>query len=801
MPLEANLFYGGSSSPSSSRAAAGRPKRPLAYSTETTASPSSSRSTASTSPNMHTPSPSRTSRIPPPPPASPTPSSSRSRSNGSGSRRRPASTTKTSPDKFKLHFQGRVYRPFAATSPASARKLYSPSQGLLGQPDELVRDADAIIDCPCTRNIDDSTLMIQCDECEIWLHARCVGFEYEEQCPDVYLCRKCAPSASAGKRNSSTIASERLRETTPEPDITNTTYPGARPSPPPSSSPYLSDSEDGGLEVEVPVPLNSSPLNRTPTRTPTKRTPISPSQYAISRNLPAEFANASPIVKASPSHPLLTPSKRNKADICETAGAIPQTHQQLKKEEMSLHDAHSVPLPDHYAALLNLHAAVERALLLHLATEGSKACSAAVATPASDSATSTSSGNSETLVVDLPNLATFTGIRAVVERGSGRRFGPTELAQLVWLWEGGLNGPQASEEDDLFTSSDSMASRKKEGRRGGLSMTVSSTRELDRNSGKRVHTWGIGIHLELKQNVQLPALELVGSSPSSSSSRQGALSSLDSPATPALKRVGMSVLPLWSSKAEYRREEMRRRLGECVLKAHDDFSSRSTHADPHSPSKKKRLSDSFRETVMLPPTPPPSNRKRTMSSITSHGFVKGFILDALPPIPAASLPQLGPSSTGTLSLPSLANSKSSGIANADVADIAREERAEMMPSTRDTTTRPAMSTTEDKRQSLLNGTKIAAPKAPVEQRAMSLLDRVSCDELPLLKAFELIPCFQIKAKEAAQMAAKESQASASGNDSLMMGKNLAKKTSHSAARMSLEAASVRAKKKASQKLL
>lgn len=691
MPLEANLFYGGVPSPTSSRSSS-TSKRPLTSAGVAASSPDMP--VASTSRLHHTPNASHTSRIPPPP-SSPTPTPRRR--SGGGSRRRPA-TFKVSPDKFKLHFQGRVYRPFAATSPPNARKLYSPSQGLLGQPDELVDDADAIIDCPCERNIDDSSLMIQCEECEIWLHARCVGIQYEEECPQEYYCRKCVPSSAAKQRGgkSGDRLVQRNRQSTPEAGHSTN-----RQHSPPSSTAVSESDDDGGLEVEIPTPLASSPLNRTPTRTPTKRNPASPSQYSISRNLLSDFANASPIIKASPSHPLLTPSKRSKAapsSIQSNASTTPSKRSKTDQERPKELDSSTVPLPEHYTALLNLHAAVERALLLHLATEGSKACSAAVAMSEGGAL------GAENLVVDVPNLATFTGIRAVVERGANKRFGPTELAQLVWLWEGGLNGPQASE--DVFASS---PAKKKDGRRGGLSMTVSSSRELDRSTGKRVHTWGIGIHLELKQNVQLPALEVVGGSPTS-------VKAQDVGSSPSLKRVGMSVLPWWSSKAEYRREEMRRRLGECVIKAHEDFSAGSSSFDAG--THKKCTSDS----VTLPPTPPPSNSKKS-SSAARNNFIRGFILDALPPIPAATLPPLGPSSVASLSSPALLTSQ--GVANADVADIAREERDMILPSTRDTSSRPSKAVTEERRQMLLNGSKETAPKAPAAQRAISLLDRVS----------------------------------------------------------------------------
>jgi hypothetical protein len=279
----------------------------------------------------------------------------------------------------------------------------------------------------------------------------------------------------------------------------------------------------------------------------------------------------------------------------------------------------------------------------------------------------------------------------------------------------------------------------KEGRRGGLSMTVSSTREMDKISGKKAYTWGIGINLQLKQNIQLPALELVDGTSSTSSvsaSAPASTSSNDHLATPpatSVKRYGLSVLPLWSSKAEYRRQEMRRRLGECVLKAHDNFSSgtgSSSSSLSSSPlSKRDRLSGAFNQPG-LPPTPPPSNRKKNsiIMGSSSNGLTKGFILDALPPIPAATLPPLGPATILPVSVPVTTNT---GIANADMVDIARADQKAMMPHTGDTSGRPARSHpgADERKITLLDGQKADVKKAPVEERAMSLLDRVSRESL------------------------------------------------------------------------
>lgn len=648
----------------------------------------------------------------------------------------------------------------------------------------MVNDSEAIIDCICKDNEDDSTLMIQCDDCDVWVHARCVGFETEDDCPEDYRCKKCAPAfaiSMATKQPAKLVVNDtqktREREHTPPSLTDNNDYSIKRlanasslsASPTISSEEQkTSDSEDGGLEVEQPSPLtatgglNSSPLSRTPTRKAAinhrssnslhSHNSLSPSQYSVSRNLLSEFAGASPSIKAGPLHPLLTATKKRKFDSEQNQDDT----QEITREDSdlpSISSAHkcsgkpsgrsygsdltstaapppldpsTVPLPDHYTSLLNLHSALERALLLHLATEGSKACSAVTSSSSSstslinnaDGGATTALHAQERIVVELPNLATFTGIRAVVERGANKRFGPTELAQLVWLWEGGLSGPLASEDSKTYKT------------RGGLSMSVSASRELDRISGKKVYTWGIGIRLELKENAPLPALEVVDPTPASRTSPASPFISSPSSTSSSpskIKRYGLSVLPLWSSKGEYRKQEMRRRLGECVLKAHDDFSS----GIPVSMGAKDMDSAGAHDRYMLP-TPPPSTRKpgnnsnSVVSNSSKHGFAKGFILDALPPIPAASLPALGPASTSSLSVPTLSAQPHKGIANADMLDVIKAEKVAQQPSTRDLSTHKLAKIDEEaKRNSLLEGMKATAPKAPAEQRAMSLLDRVS----------------------------------------------------------------------------
>lgn len=63
-------------------------------------------------------------------------------------------------------------------------------------PNSLLRKASSwLIPFLATPLVDDETLafMIQCDTCKAWQHGPCVGFKYENDCPDTYYCEQCRP--------------------------------------------------------------------------------------------------------------------------------------------------------------------------------------------------------------------------------------------------------------------------------------------------------------------------------------------------------------------------------------------------------------------------------------------------------------------------------------------------------------------------------------------------------------------------------------------------------------------------------
>ena len=191
-------------------------------------------------------------------------------------------------------------------------------------------------------------------------------------------------------------------------------------------------------------------------------------------------------------------------------------------------DPLTVPLPDHLAALCALHGAVEKALVVHLAMDGTKA--AAAISSASDA-----SGDDGTYRVQLPGLISYPALRPIVERGAGRSFGPDSFAQLVSIWQ--------AEDDE------------------GLGFLVSTMRERDRASGRASVVWSLGLELVVRHNAPVAARSLVNapsSPPQASPSKFGGGT-----------RDGMSLIALWSQSSDARRNEVRRRLGLLVVRAYE----------------------------------------------------------------------------------------------------------------------------------------------------------------------------------------------------------------------------------------
>jgi hypothetical protein len=240
-------------------------------------------------------------------------------------------------------------------------------------------------------------------------------------------------------------------------------------------------------------------------------------------------------VQLSPSN-FETPRKRRRGQQPATpAGG---------RGERDLFDPLTVPLPASHSVLVTLHASLERALLLHLATSGASSLPPTLpAPPPSPLSSSSSPLEQEPFTVRLPNLVSYRTIRPVVERGAGHSFTELELSRLLAVWD-------------------------EEGDDGKLGLIVTPHRELDRTTGNKVYTYGIGIELRIRRNEPRPELEIVGvgGSPGAGGGAGGGGGKRSNRNSSSM---GMNVVALWSQGSEGRREEVRRRLGRKVLQAHE----------------------------------------------------------------------------------------------------------------------------------------------------------------------------------------------------------------------------------------
>jgi hypothetical protein len=141
------------------------------------------------------------------------------------------------------------------------------------------------------------------------------------------------------------------------------------------------------------------------------------------------------------------------------------------------------PLPPHLQTLLTLQHAYNLALSLHIATKPP------ILPPHPPS----------TVRLELPCLTNFLAIKETVERTGGRRFGIQELARLAWIWQwDGVTLPKEErgiEDDNPFLVKRDQPSNPE--MVCAMSYLITPTRTLD-GSGKRVHTYGLGIELDLK---------------------------------------------------------------------------------------------------------------------------------------------------------------------------------------------------------------------------------------------------------------------------------------------------------------
>ncbi|CAO1633409.1 unnamed protein product [Sympodiomycopsis kandeliae] len=258
-----------------------------------------------------------------------------------------------------------------------------------------------------------------------------------------------------------------------------------------------------------------------------------------------------------------------------------------------------LPLPPHFNTILLLYAALEHALVVHLATTGTAGSS----TSSMDSTLTDSFGQS---VVRLPNLITFSALKPLVERTAGRRLGSVELAKLMYVWSNGrlesapavntTTAPTKAVESGPTggtTTADTLA---------GLGFLIGRQRCLDAN-GRRRWDWSLGIELTIKRarrqvtppmqvsfgrdddmaEIEMPStptkkglasgvfgLDTPPSTPPSSCANKrrrensGDVSCSSSPSASGVGREGMSFVALWNNGMEERKSEVGRRLRAIV---------------------------------------------------------------------------------------------------------------------------------------------------------------------------------------------------------------------------------------------
>ncbi|KAI7939441.1 hypothetical protein MJO29_014177 [Puccinia striiformis f. sp. tritici] len=266
---------------------------------------------------------------------------------------------------------------------------------------------------------------------------------------------------------------------------------------------------------------------------------------------------------------------------------------------------HHGQMPSSFANLLALHNALEKALLLHLATQGASAAMTVVSTIPSQASTTpdqrmvtpepesqqqqrsrragTPDQEDEDQIIKtfrLESLVSWPVIKPIVERGSGKSFGERELAQLLWLWQ---NDPDQSRTHDTkqtqkrkrtSTRDDSTDKLELDSSKEqvGMGFIISRIRSLDPTNTleqKRLrYTYGIGLEITARENRQMPSYSLQSpgksteflESPSrSTTSTENARLHRKSPSRVKAKDV-MNLVALWSSKSVDRKTEVARRL-------------------------------------------------------------------------------------------------------------------------------------------------------------------------------------------------------------------------------------------------
>jgi hypothetical protein len=271
----------------------------------------------------------------------------------------------------------------------------------------------------------------------------------------------------------------------------------------------------------------------------------------------------------------------------------------------SAKSATKTPLPAPLAALLSLHSAVERSLIMHLSLAGSGIAS-------TSSEVDALTGEAVVRMMNLIDLPTLSKMLV----STGKRFGEDDLRRLVWLWEG----------CDGHAGEEAVAGRcRNEDEAGGMGFVVTRAR-MSSAAGARISgTYGLGILVGVKSNPQLPKFELV--SPGRKTQEQVPP---PSPSSVGKGREGMSIVALWTQGKEHRQAEVERRL----------------RAWSKATSVKREEGDQNVEVCLLVPFALPSLRTDFVPSLRSPTTSSPLTGPPPPPpsLPPSSAPFLAPRS-------------------------------------------------------------------------------------------------------------------------------------------------------------
>ncbi|KAA1132918.1 hypothetical protein PGTUg99_022477 [Puccinia graminis f. sp. tritici] len=415
---------------------------------------------------------------------------------------------------------------------------------------------------------------------------------------------------------------------------------------------------------------------------------------------------------------------------------------------------HHGQMPSSFVNLLALHNALEKALLLHLATQGANAAMTVVnSTPPTcptETNTLTPPARDERMKTPEPDqqrsrralspeeeedlfktfrlesLVSWPVIKPIVERGSGKHFGERELAQLLWLWQNDPDDdsneaqttqvrkrkktatPDMDEPLDHSSAQRDHVGEAKE--QVGMGFIISRVRSLDPSGtmeNKRLrYTYGLGLEIKARENRRMPTYSLQSPGKSNefleSPSRSFRSASTENKSRKSPSRIKakdvMNLVALWSSKSVDRKAEVARRLRSYWLSRSAEPGHPQSQGPPTSPSNLQRIAVPLGCLPKLDPT---------THKLPTHPFNRP---------PSASSSQLP-----SLHQPDLKRHRLDLTRNSDRRHSPSPKRPKVNPHSR-----LPSSNTNDPNSTVPS---ISSPgSGSVQHRALSLLERIKAKE-------------------------------------------------------------------------